>query len=263
MAPGVRRDHGLLPGRRQDDRVLRGHRPHASRRSRPSRRTSRRRACTACRAPGRSTTRRSSRLDLGTVAPSLAGPKRPQDRIEIGNVKKQFTSLFSKPPTENGFNQPAAQLLTRHLVRAADARSGEGDGAKIPHTPSAPPGAPRSVEEMAANKPTLAAALHEAEPAIPRARRHDGRQRRRADRRHHLLHQHLEPERAARRRPAGEEGGRGRPQGQAAHQDLARAGLAHRHRVPRPRPACCPTSRSSASTSPPTAAPPASATPAT
>src|SRR5450755_1852500 len=55
------------------------------------------------------------KLDLGKVAPSLAGPKRPQDRIELGNVKAQFTSLFSKPPVENGFNQPAAQLLTRHL----------------------------------------------------------------------------------------------------------------------------------------------------
>ena len=29
-------------------------------------------------------------LDLGSVAPSLAGPKRPQDRIELGNVKPQF-----------------------------------------------------------------------------------------------------------------------------------------------------------------------------
>ena len=129
----VRRDDGLLPGRRQDDRVLRGHRPHARPRSRPSRPTSRRRACSACRAPARSTTRKIVTLDLGTVTPSLAGPKRPQDRIELGNVKKQFTSLFSKPPTENGFNQPAAQLLTRHLVRAADARSGEGDGAKCRH----------------------------------------------------------------------------------------------------------------------------------
>ena len=36
-------------------------------------------------------------LDLGTVAPSLAGPKRPQDRIEIGNVKNTFTELFSSP----------------------------------------------------------------------------------------------------------------------------------------------------------------------
>ncbi|MDB5803319.1 MAG: aconitate hydratase 1 [Betaproteobacteria bacterium] len=49
-------------------------------------------------------------LDLGTVAPSLAGPKRPQDRIEIGNVKSTFTSLFSKPTTESGFNQPAEKL---------------------------------------------------------------------------------------------------------------------------------------------------------
>ncbi|KAG1240855.1 hypothetical protein G6F68_017256 [Rhizopus microsporus] len=46
-------------------------------------------------------------LDLSTVAPSLAGPKRPQDRIEIGNVKNTFIDLFSKPIAENGFNQPA------------------------------------------------------------------------------------------------------------------------------------------------------------
>ncbi|WP_428423181.1 aconitate hydratase AcnA [Methylibium sp.] len=50
------------------------------------------------------------KLDLGTVAPSLSGPKRPQDRIELGNVKSQFGSLFSKPPAENGFNQPAEKL---------------------------------------------------------------------------------------------------------------------------------------------------------
>jgi aconitate hydratase len=50
------------------------------------------------------------RLDLATVAPSLAGPKRPQDRIEIGNVAKQFDALFTLPAAENGFNQPAAKL---------------------------------------------------------------------------------------------------------------------------------------------------------
>ncbi|MGO4307777.1 MULTISPECIES: aconitate hydratase AcnA [unclassified Cupriavidus] len=49
-------------------------------------------------------------LDLGTVAPSLAGPKRPQDRIEIGNVKSTFASLFTKPVAENGFNKDAAEL---------------------------------------------------------------------------------------------------------------------------------------------------------
>jgi len=49
-------------------------------------------------------------LDLGTVAPSLAGPKRPQDRIEITNLSSAFAELFSKPVAENGFNQPAEKL---------------------------------------------------------------------------------------------------------------------------------------------------------
>jgi aconitate hydratase len=50
------------------------------------------------------------KLDLGTVSPSLAGPKRPQDRIEISHVKETFIDLFSKPVSENGFNQPAGKL---------------------------------------------------------------------------------------------------------------------------------------------------------
>ena len=49
-------------------------------------------------------------LDLGTVAPSLAGPKRPQDRIEIGYVKSTFADLFSKPVNENGFAKKPADL---------------------------------------------------------------------------------------------------------------------------------------------------------
>ncbi|MBP0599629.1 aconitate hydratase AcnA [Herbaspirillum sp. LeCh32-8] len=49
-------------------------------------------------------------LDLGSVAPSLAGPKRPQDRIEIGNVKSNFADLFTKPVAENGFNKKAEDL---------------------------------------------------------------------------------------------------------------------------------------------------------
>jgi aconitate hydratase len=50
------------------------------------------------------------KLDLGSVAPSLAGPKRPQDRIEIGQVKTSFGQLFSAPAAANGFNQPADRL---------------------------------------------------------------------------------------------------------------------------------------------------------
>ncbi len=49
-------------------------------------------------------------LDLATVAPSLAGPKRPQDRIELGHVGAKFTELYSAGPAANGFNQPAEKL---------------------------------------------------------------------------------------------------------------------------------------------------------
>ena len=56
-------------------------------------------------------------LDLGTVAPSLAGPKRPQDRIEIGNVKAKFTELFSKPVAENGFAKKPEDLRRRFRTR--------------------------------------------------------------------------------------------------------------------------------------------------
>jgi aconitate hydratase len=50
------------------------------------------------------------KLDLSTVAPSLAGPKRPQDRIEITDLSTKFSELFSKPIEANGFNQPADKL---------------------------------------------------------------------------------------------------------------------------------------------------------
>lgn len=93
------------------------------------------------------------KLDLGQVTPSLAGPKRPQDRIEIGNVANTFRTLFSRPVAENGFNQAPEMLLTRHLVR----RPGEAEE-RIPENPPAPIAAPRFEVEMEANKPTLPAA---------------------------------------------------------------------------------------------------------
>ncbi|MCL6467743.1 MAG: aconitate hydratase AcnA, partial [Ralstonia sp.] len=65
-------------------------------------------------------------LDLGTVAPSLAGPKRPQDRIEIGNVKSTFSSLFSKPVSENGFNKSAEDLdKTFTTTNGVNVKSGD------------------------------------------------------------------------------------------------------------------------------------------
>ena len=50
------------------------------------------------------------RLDLSTVAPSLSGPKRPQDRIDLGKVGATFAQLYSAGAADNGFNQPAGKL---------------------------------------------------------------------------------------------------------------------------------------------------------
>jgi aconitate hydratase len=57
-------------------------------------------------------------LDLGTIVPSLAGPKRPQDRIALKDLKKKFTELFSKPLAEGGFGKKADDLApTRDLSK--------------------------------------------------------------------------------------------------------------------------------------------------
>ena len=42
-------------------------------------------------------------IDLTKVEPSLAGPRRPQDRISLGNIKKTFKNYLSKPLSEGGF----------------------------------------------------------------------------------------------------------------------------------------------------------------
>ena len=39
---------------------------------------------------------KSLKLDLASIRPSLAGPKRPQDRIEMGNLKSKFTDLYQR-----------------------------------------------------------------------------------------------------------------------------------------------------------------------
>src|SRR5471032_773561 len=65
-------------------------------------------------------------LDLGTVTPSLAGPKRPQDRNEIGNVKSTFSDLFSKPVAENGFAKKADDLDTQYTTsNGVDVKNGD------------------------------------------------------------------------------------------------------------------------------------------
>jgi aconitate hydratase len=49
-------------------------------------------------------------LDLGSVQSSVAGPKRPQDRIEVPSLGSKFAELFSQPVAEGGFGRDAADL---------------------------------------------------------------------------------------------------------------------------------------------------------
>ena len=66
-------------------------------------------------------------LDLGSVVPSLAGPKRPQDRIELGKMKESFDTLFSKSTADNGFNQAANKLAIRYATKLPGVEIGNGD----------------------------------------------------------------------------------------------------------------------------------------
>jgi len=66
-------------------------------------------------------------LDLDSIVPSLAGPKRPQDRIALPAMKETFNTLFSKPIAENGFNQPADKLNTRYATGKDGLEIGNGD----------------------------------------------------------------------------------------------------------------------------------------
>ena len=56
-------------------------------------------------------------LDLAGVVPSVSGPKRPQDRINLSELKEKFQSLLQKPIGENGYNKTAEDLTRRFSVK--------------------------------------------------------------------------------------------------------------------------------------------------
>ncbi len=66
------------------------------------------------------------KLDLSKVEPSLAGPRRPQDRIQIGNVKSKFTELFSTPIADGGFSR-RSKALTQRAKTSDGIDIGSGD----------------------------------------------------------------------------------------------------------------------------------------
>ncbi|NLF75522.1 MAG: aconitate hydratase, partial [Chloroflexi bacterium] len=59
-------------------------------------------------------------LDMSTVEPSVAGPKRPQDRVRLADVKDSFRRGLGTPARERGFELPEAALEKRVRVQLGD-----------------------------------------------------------------------------------------------------------------------------------------------
>src|SRR5882724_1717780 len=56
-------------------------------------------------------------LDLPSISPSVAGPKRPQDRIELSNLKDRFIDLLQKPASEGGYGKSKEEMDSRYFTR--------------------------------------------------------------------------------------------------------------------------------------------------
>ncbi len=67
------------------------------------------------------------RLDISTVEPSLAGPKRPQDRVSLHRVKDSFAKSLGAPVAERGFGLSAEQQ------KSVGAYQQSGQSVEMPH----------------------------------------------------------------------------------------------------------------------------------
>lgn len=97
-------------------------------------------------------------LDLGTVSPSLAGPRRPQDRIELADVKSRFIELFSKPVPQSGYGRNVTDLNQRYSVRDCNESSAASESVASSlnqDKATVRPGAERNITEMVNNRPIL------------------------------------------------------------------------------------------------------------
>jgi len=56
-------------------------------------------------------------LDLASITPAVAGPKRPQDRIELSNLDNRFVELFTMPVADGGYGKTKDDLEKRFMVR--------------------------------------------------------------------------------------------------------------------------------------------------
>jgi len=68
-------------------------------------------------------------LDLGQVEPSLAGPKRPQDRVALAQVKANFEQLLGAPLSERGFalDAPVAERRAEAVINGRRVTMTHGD----------------------------------------------------------------------------------------------------------------------------------------
>jgi aconitate hydratase len=70
-------------------------------------------------------------LDLANVQPSLAGPKRPQDRVPLSEMKSAFRRALSAPVKERGFGLSAEDLKRSAQVKFNGMRAEVGHGAVV------------------------------------------------------------------------------------------------------------------------------------
>jgi aconitate hydratase len=72
-------------------------------------------------------------LDLGTVTSSVAGPKRPQDRIELPHMKEAFHETFTRPVADGGFGREsdAFDAATSTVSLNGDGETNLGHGTVV------------------------------------------------------------------------------------------------------------------------------------
>lgn len=70
-------------------------------------------------------------LDLSTVETSLAGPKRPQDRVPLSDMQRNFRLALTTSKAERGFELNLSDLDSRVIVSANGGQSEMGHGAVV------------------------------------------------------------------------------------------------------------------------------------
>jgi aconitate hydratase len=95
-------------------------------------------------------------VDLADVQPSVAGPKRPQDRINLPELGKTFRALLEKPVRDGGYGKVKVDLREKHLVElnGSPPRNGEMASSDTKEDQGINPGDEWNKIEMVANRPT-------------------------------------------------------------------------------------------------------------